>query len=165
MRSTKNLLKFLLLSTTLLLMSTLFVCGNTDSTKATEKKSEGVYTQEQYTPFTPEQTTVKQTQSVRVNPEISLFKTEDVVYVDSILNGMTTRIVDCITKEKIEIKKSKIKEAKAYLFILPASFVLSLIGIWIGTRSENTYISWIGVILFTITVTIFLIKIPILLLL
>ena len=145
-------------------MSITKVFGNARSTgdEIKTKKDTAVYTQEQYTPSTAEsRTTVKQTQSIKVNPEIRLISPEDVVHIDSTINGWMSKIDSYILNRKEEVKKGEQREAMAYLFVLPTVFLLSLVGVWIGNRVENNSITWLSVVAFEIAFLIFLLKVPI----
>lgn len=145
-------------------MSITTAFGNVDGTgdEIKTKRDTSVYTQEQYTPSTVESgATVRQTQSVKVNPEIRLISQQDVAHVDSIVNEWMNRIDSYIIGKNEEVKERSQREAKAYLFVLPTAFVLSLIGLWVGNRVENSSITWLSVIAFEIAFLLFLLKVPI----
>ncbi|MGV8171731.1 MAG: hypothetical protein ACP5OA_03505 [Candidatus Woesearchaeota archaeon] len=130
------------------------------------KGDTNAYNQEQYTPFALESSaTVKQTQSVKVNPEIYLISREDVANVDSLFNAMLDRIDSTFfnQSDKEEIRKGERREAKAYLFLLPTVLLLSAIGLWLGDRVENRSLTWLCVIAFEIALLTLFLKVPVLL--
>ena len=156
---------FFLVSTISIFLTsiTIFTFGNVTSTKDTIGEGKNIYVQEQHTPMMSEPTTVKQNQSVQVNPELFLLSRKDVVYVDSIVKEYLKRMEINTFNEKERLKENSKKEAIAYLFITIAALLLSSMGLSIGNRLENNSLIYLSVLTFGISFCFFLLKIPLLL--
>ena len=142
-------------------MSITSIFGSIDSTGINkELKGQGSIAQEQYTPIMPEPSTVRQIQSVRVNPEMHLLSREDVDHVDEIISKYVDKVESYISDRKEELRTHKKREAKAYLSILTATLILSGAGFSIGRRLENNSISQLSIITLGITIYFILLKIP-----
>lgn len=142
-------------------MSITFVYGSTQSTgDYRNTRGQGTIAQEQYTPMVSEPATVKQTQSVRITPEVHLLSREDVAYVDSIANKYVSRVETYIISKNEEIKEAKKQEAKAYLAFIGATLILSGIGLWIGGRLETNSIIYLSISMLSITLYFIFLKIP-----
>ena len=170
-RNLKKVVKFLskfrlvLLISTLLYLTSIVSFGSGtlgDEDKST--KGQNVTEQKQYTSLTLEPTTVRQIQSIQVEPEILLLSRQNVVYVDSIVNSYIDKIEFMRIKENEERMKLKRLEAKAYLFVLIPTLLVSALGVFIGKRTEDLLVAYLSSAIFLVSFILTLIKIPLLIL-
>lgn len=158
-----NLKSFLLSSILIFLVSVTTVFGNAESTG--KNKEERVIAHKQYTYVTRDSMAVNQTQSVRVNPEIRLISRDDAMYMDTIVSKYVDRIEAYLVCKNEETRERSQGEAKAYLFAFLATLILSGMGLFVGSRTENSSITYLSILLLGVTVTFILLKIPTLILL
>jgi hypothetical protein len=124
------------------------------------REGKSVYAQTQYTSYTLEQPAIRQSQSLKVEPILKISAKEVASYVDSIYNDITHRIDEKYMINIIREETTKEKEARAYLFTLGASLLLSLLGIWVSSRTSISALLYVSLITFTVTIIFIFLKVP-----
>jgi len=133
--------------------------------KSVNEETQVVYAQAQYSPYTTDGTVIRQTQSVRVVPEITVSMSDFTSHVDSLFAHLYLTIETKEANTIVRKEQSMKKEAKAYLFIIPAITILSVIGIIVGVRTGDALIQKGSLVMLITSIIFTLFKVPVFLVL